>query len=376
LEVDEKMTTPRADGGSAYMRWAKLQSTAKYNLATSGMLNLPLSELGITLEELQINGPTIYGYEPLLKALAARYRVPQPCAVSTMGTSFANYLALAGATEPGDEVLIEQPTYDPILGAARYLGLEIRRFKRKAEHNFAVDLEEVERNLSPRTRVIVLCNLHNPSGATVPDALLTELGRLAKTCNAYVVVDEVYREMLFSAEPQTAFHLDPSTFIVTSSLTKAYGLSGLRCGWVLAPHELAERMWRIHDVHAATYPFMAEYLSVIAIQKLPEISARMKSVLDQNRAMLREFLEQQEDLDYCWPDYGTIVFPRLKRGNVTELCRLLRNEFDVSIVPGNFFETPDHFRIGVGTPTSDVRAALQQLQRGLEHYRSTLAVRA
>lgn len=370
------MTIPRADAGSPYMRWAKLNSTAKFNLATSGMANLSLSELGVTLEELQINGPTIYGYDPLIKALAARYRVPQESVVSAMGTSFANYLALAGATEPGNEVLIEQPTYDPILGAARYLGLEIRRFKRKADHDFALDLEEVERNLSARTRVIVLCNLHNPSGVLSPDSLLRELGLLARSRNAYVLVDEVYREMLFSAEPQTAFHLDPSTFIVTSSLTKAYGLSGLRCGWILAPPDLAARMWRIHDVHAATYPFIAEYLSVIALEKLPQISARMKSMLDENRALLRDFIEQRGDLDCSWPDYGTIVFPRLKRGKITDLCRLLRNEFELSIVPGEFFDMPDHFRIGVGTPTAEVRAALEQLQHGLDRYKATLAVGA
>jgi aspartate/methionine/tyrosine aminotransferase len=376
LEVDAKMTIPRADAGSPYMRWAKLNSTAKFNLATSGMANLSLSELGVTLEELQINGPTIYGYDPLIKALAARYRVPQESVVSAMGTSFANYLALAGATEPGNEVLIEQPTYDPILGAARYLGLEIRRFKRKADHDFALDLEEVERNLSARTRVIVLCNLHNPSGVLSPDSLLRELGLLARSRNAYVLVDEVYREMLFSAEPQTAFHLDPSTFIVTSSLTKAYGLSGLRCGCILAPPDLAARMWRIHDVHAATYPFIAEYLSVIALKKLPQISARMKSMLDENRALLRDFIEQRGDLDCSWPDYGTIVFPRLKRGKITDLCRLLRNEFELSIVPGEFFDMPDHFRIGVGTPTAEVRAALEQLQHGLDRYKATLAVGA
>jgi aspartate/methionine/tyrosine aminotransferase len=374
--MDEKMTTPRADAGSAYMRWAKLQSSAKYNLATSGLANLAFSALGVTLDELQINGPTIYGYDPLLKALAARYRVPQECVVSAMGTSFANYLALAGATEPGDEILLEQPTYDPILGAARYLGLGIRRFKRKAEHNFALELDEVERNLSPRTRVIVLCNLHNPSGALSPDPLLRELGLLAKSRNAFVLIDEVYREMLFSAEPETAFHLDPSTFIVTSSLTKAYGLSGLRCGWVLAPAELVQRMWRIHDVHAATYPFMAEYLSVIALKKLDEISAGMKLMLDENRSLLRRFLDEREDIDYCWPDYGTIVFPRLKRGSVADLCLFLRDKFEVSVVPGEFFEMQDHFRIGVGTPTSEVRAALEQLQHGLDQYGATLDLRS
>lgn len=369
------MTSSRSDAGSRYMEWAKLRSSAKYNLATSGMANLPLSELGVTLDQLEINGPTVYGYDPLLKALAARYRVPQECVVSAMGTSFANYLALAAATESGNEVLIEQPAYDPMLGAARYLGLEIRRFQRKPEQNFAIDVAEVERNLSSRTRLIVLCNMHNPSGALVPDSVLSDLAALARSRSAYVLVDEVYREMLFQAEPQSAFHLDPERFIVTSSLTKAYGLSGLRCGWVLAPAKLAERMWKIHDVHAATYPFMSEYLSVIALEKLSQIAARMKSMLDENRALLWEFLAHRDDLDYFWPEYGAIVFPRLKHGSVDEFCRLLRDEFETSVVPGEFFEMPEHFRIGVGTPTADLRAALQQLQQGLDRYKAHATVR-
>ncbi|MGE5325365.1 MAG: pyridoxal phosphate-dependent aminotransferase [Actinomycetota bacterium] len=363
-------TSTRRDTGSPYMQWAKINSAAKYNLATSGMANLPLSELDVNPRELEINGPAIYGYDPLLQALAARYRVPQECVVSAMGTSFANYLALAAATEPGDEVLIEQPTYDPILGAARYLGLEIKRFQRKAEQGFALDVAEVERNLSSRTRLVVLCNLHNPSGALASDSVLREIGTLAKARGACVLVDEVYRELMFEAVPETAFHLDPDHFIVTCSLTKAYGLSGLRCGWVLTRPEIAQRMWHIHDVHAATYPFMAEYLSVIALKKLPQIAARMKSLLDQNRALLRAFLEQRDDLDYRWPEFGTIVFPRLKHGSVDELSRVLRQEFDTAVVPGGFFEMPGHFRLGVGGATSEVQASLEQLARGLDRHRA------
>jgi aspartate/methionine/tyrosine aminotransferase len=369
------MNSIRANAGSAYMDWAKLHSSAKHNLATSGMVNLPLAELDVDLEELEINGPTIYGYEPLLETIARRYRVAKENVVTAMGTSFANYLALAGITEPGDEILVEQPAYDPILGAARYLGLGIKRFLRKPEEDFAVDEREIERQLTPRTRAIVLCNMHNPTGAFTRDSVLREIGELAASRGAYVVVDEVYREMFFETEPASAFHVDPNRFIVTSSLTKAYGLSGLRCGWILAPAEIAQRLWRIHDVHAATYPFMAEYLSVAAFARLPQIARRMKALLDENRRLLLDFLSNRDDLEYLWPDYGTIVFPRLKYGNVDEFCRMLQQDFDVSVVPGRFFEMPEHFRIGVGTPTEAVRQALRQFAAGLDRYQASQASR-
>jgi aspartate/methionine/tyrosine aminotransferase len=370
------MTYSRSTANSPYMEWAKLHSASKYNLATSGVTGFPLSGLGVTIDQLEINGPSIYGYEPLLQAIARRYGVPQECVVSAVGTSLANYLALAATTEPGDEILVEQPTYELILSTARYLGLEIKRFPRSAENNFAIDPADVERNLTPRTRVIAICNLHNPTGALVPDATLREVGKLAAKVGARVMVDEVYREMLFESVPASAFHIDPERFIVTNSLTKAYGLSGLRCGWVLASPELARRMFRINDLHGATFAHPAELLSVVALEKLPQIAAQMKSMLDTNRRLLRDFLLGRDDLDYFWPEYGTIVFSRLKSGDVDSLCDLLRREFETSVVPGSFFEIPDRFRIGVGTPTESVREALQHLDLGLDRYRASLRVRA
>jgi aspartate/methionine/tyrosine aminotransferase len=371
------MTSIRSSAGSSYMEWAKLRSGARFNLATSGMASLPLSDLGVKIEQLEINSSSNNnGYEPLLEAIAGRYRVPRESVVSAMGTSLANYLALAAATEPGDEILVEQPAYDPLLGVARYLGLDVKRFQRRPEQDFAIDLADLEDNLSRRTRVIVLCNLHNPSGALTPDSTLREIATLAGEVGAYVLVDEVYREMLFQAEPQTSFHLDPERFLITNSLTKAYGLSGLRCGWVLAPPDLATRIWRLHDIHSGTYSHPAELLSVLAFARLRQISAQMQTMLDENRRLLREFLNRRDDLDCFWPEYGTVIFPRLKGGSVDALCDLLRNEFETTVVPGPYFESPDRFRIGVGMATASVDASLQQLGRGLDRYRASLRAAA
>jgi aspartate/methionine/tyrosine aminotransferase len=369
------MNSPRSTAGSIYMEWAKLHSAAKFNLATSGVAGLPLAELGVKIEDLEINpaaNGSGYGYDPLLEAIARRYRAPRECVVSAMGTSFANYLALAAATDPGDEILVEQPAYDPLLSVGRFLGLEIRRFQRRAGQHFAIDPAEVKRNLTPRTRVIVISNLHNPSGALTPASTLQEVAALAREMGAYVLVDEVYREMLFEAEPQTAFHLDPDRFLITNSLTKAYGLSGLRCGWVLAPARLAARMWRLHDIHEGTYAHPAELLSVRALEILPQISAQMKAMLDANRALLRDFLSRRDDLDYFFPDYGTVAFPRMKNGEVDALCDLLRRDFETTVVPGRFFECPDRFRIGVGMATESVAGSLAQLCLGMDTYRATV----
>jgi aspartate/methionine/tyrosine aminotransferase len=360
------MTSERTHSRSAYMEFAKLGSSARYNLATSGMAGFPLAELGVTIDQLEINGPDGYGCEPLHRAIAQRYRVPIECVVPAAGTSMANYFALAVSAEPSDEVLIEQPTYALVLDTARYLGLAIKRFQRPASAGYQVDLAGLERQISPRTKLIVLCNLHNPSGALTPESTLREIGRMAKKVGARVIVDEVYLEMLWEPEPRRAFHIDPDTFISTNSLTKAYGLSGIRCGWVLAAPDVAERIRHIHDLHAAGNAYPAELLGVIAFEKLQRITEIQRARLDENRKLLRQVLESQSELEYFWPEHGTVVFPQAGNGDAEQLCERLRRDYELSVVPGKFFEDPKRIRIGVGGTIETVRPALEQLHTALK----------
>src|SRR5690349_3974457 len=220
-DQSREMTSRRTQSRSAYMEFAKLRAGVKHNLATSGMAGFPLAELGVSIDQLEINGPDGYGYEPLRRAIAQRYRVPVECVVPAAGTSMANYFALAACAEPGDEVLIEQPTYALLLDTARYLGFKIKRFQRPAGSNYQIDLDDLRRQLSPKTKLIVLCNLHNPIGALTPESTLPEIGAMARSVGARVIVDEVYLEMLWETEPQCAFHMDPEVFLSTNSLTKA-----------------------------------------------------------------------------------------------------------------------------------------------------------
>lgn len=277
----------------------------------------------------------------------------------------ANYFALAACAELGEEILIEQPTYALLLDTARYLGLEIKRFRRRPSAEYQVDLEDLQRQISERTKLIVLCNLHNPSGALTPESTLREIGRMAKKVGARVIVDEVYLEMLWESQPHSAFHLDPDTFIVTNSLTKAYGLSGIRCGWVLASPEIVQRIRHIHDLHAAGNAFPAEVLGVIAFDKLGRIASIQKARLDENRKLLKEMLDSQSALEYFWPEYGTVVFPRFTNGNAEAFCEGLRKDYELSVVPGKFFEDSQRIRIGVGGTTESMRSSLAQLKRAL-----------
>src|SRR5205807_8236544 len=188
----------------------------------------------LKLSDLALHGDNAYGYRPLVEALAQHRHVsPDNVVTVSGGTSMANHLAMAALVDHGDDVLIEEPTYDPLLAVAEYLGANIKRFPRKFEDGFNVDIDGLEKQITPGTRLIVLTNLHNPSSALVDDATLRKIGALARNVGARVLVDEVYLEAMFENAPVSAISIDPE-FVVTSSLTKGYGLSGLRCGWIFA----------------------------------------------------------------------------------------------------------------------------------------------
>ena len=359
---------PRTHMRSPYMEFAKLRSSAKYNLATSGVMSYPLAELPVRIEDLEINGPTVYGYAPLQERLGQYNGVPAECVVAAAGTSMANHLAMAASFNPGDEVLIEHPTYELIESTACYLGAKIRHFERRLEDGFCIDPTEVERQVTPLTKLIILTNLHNPSGAYTDGATMRAVGEIAQARGARVLVDEVYLETFYAKRPRPAFHFGDQ-FVVTSSLTKAFGLSGLRCGWVLASQELAERMWRINDLYAATPAHPAELLSVIALDHLNKIAARAKLLLAENRRSLNAFLDSRDDLIFYRPAEGTIVFPKLSSGDVEAFVRLLREKYETSMVPGCYFDMPQHFRVGIGGDPEMTRAGLERLGLALDEYR-------
>jgi aspartate/methionine/tyrosine aminotransferase len=272
---------------------------------------------------------------------------------------------MAALIKPGDEILFEHPAYEPMLALARYLGADVKRFSRRFDDEFQISLAELERLVTPKTRLIVITNLHNPSGVLISDTTMKQIGEIARRVGARVLVDEVYMETLFEKSPPTSFHLGEE-FVVTSSLTKAFGLSGLRCGWILAQAELANRMWLLNDLFASTAVHAGERLSVVAMQQLEPIGERAKQLLDRNRRILNEFLDTREDLEVVRPEFGTVMFPRVRHGTSERLCQLLREKYETTVVPGVFFEMPAHFRIGIAGNTDLLSEGLNRLGLALD----------
>src|SRR5262245_20962162 len=351
---------------SVYITWAKFHAAARYNLANSGILGCDLDDLPVTMDDVALNGKNEEGYAPLKEAIAAKYGVSADQVVTEQGTSMANFLAVATVIERGDEVLVERPAYEPLLSALSYLGAEIKRFSRSFENGYRIDVEELSGLITPRTRLIVITSPHNPSGITVDQVALRQVCELARDVWGGVLVYEVYRDILFEDAPPVAASLGPE-FITTSSLTKRYGLSGLRCGWILCEPDLAERMRRLNDLFGVVGSMPSDALSAAACRHLDKLGAGTRAMIGTDMALVRDFLRERDDvLDCVGPPRSMIVFPRLKNHHHSQPLHDLLRRFETSIVPGKYFEAPRHFRLGFAVKTEDVAAGLRNLSMALQ----------
>jgi aspartate/methionine/tyrosine aminotransferase len=347
------------------MRWAKEHAAARYNLANSGLLGCTRADLELTPEDVQVNGANRDGYPPLLAAIAATYGVDPEQVVTAPGTSGANFLAFAALVEPGDEVLVERPTYEPLLAALAFLGARIRRFTRRFETGYGLDLDEIRGLLQGKVRLVVLANPHNPSGVLLPPAEVGELARLAGEAGAHLLVDEVYRDIWFDDAPPSHVHLGPNV-LATSSLTKSYGLSGLRCGWILAAPDVARRLRLVKDLMEAVDSVPSDTLAAAAFRQLPRLAARSRALLEPNLAQIRSFLAAHDEwLETVLPERSMTVFPRLRREETSEPLHDWLRARETSIVPGSFFESPRHFRLGFAVEPENVERGLEALSAGL-----------
>ncbi len=355
----------RLDPWSPYVAWMKRAPEVTYNLMGSNLLHCQVEDLPGARERLRLDDLHEEGYAPLVEAIAARYDVaPERVSLST-GASGANFLACGALLSTGDEVVVERPTYDPLLAIPRFLGARIHRFDRVFEEDFQIDPDRVANAVSARTRLIIVTNLHNPTGALTARDRLAELGEVAESVGARVLVDEVYLESVHGADVAPAAKISP-TFISTSSLTKAYGLSGLRAGWSLADSELSEAMKRVRDIVDGVGSFPSELLALLAFENLPALKERARRILEPNFALLDEFMTGRSELEWVAPVGGSVGFPRIPGLKDTwEFVETLRDRYQTGVVPGRFFEMPTHFRVAMGGERDVLEQGLARLGEAL-----------
>jgi aspartate/methionine/tyrosine aminotransferase len=353
-----------------YIQWAKSQPRVAINLARSGVDACPPSLLKLTRSDIVTTLPVKYGYQPLLEAIGQRYDVRADRVFTVSGgTSFANYVACAAALDGAparSEVLVERPTYEPLLRIPQAFGHAARRFERRFEDSYAIDIDGFARSINRHTRLAIVTNLHNPSGARIPFSVMKEMARLMARVSGYLLVDEVYLECLFRDDARSCVHAGANV-LVTNSLTKAYGLDGLRAGWILGPRDLIARAGRINDVMTNNGVAPGERMAFAAFRHLRSIDTRAHARLDGNLEIARRFFAAERRLKVMLPEGGNVLFPRLPRGIDSDefAGRLLRN-YSTLVVPGRFFETQRHIRISFGCKPSLLRQGLENISRALD----------
>jgi len=348
-----------------FMEWMKTRSQTKINLSRSGVENLSLKDLEIDLSDLDIQGNNTHGYPPLLEALGLRYGVPAENVVTTLGASHAIFIICAALISRGEEVLIEKPAYEPLLAVPQALEASILRFERPFGEGYQLDLDQIESLITEKTRLVVLTNLHNPSGVLLRPSFLEKVVNLTQKRGVKLMIDEIYLEFLEGREARTSFHL-ADNIIVTSSLTKVFGLGGLRCGWILAPSPLAKEMRKIIDYTNVEGVFIGEQISARVIEQLDSVKKKFVPQMIANRRLVERLIEEEESLDWVEPAGGIVCFPRVRQEDGGDrLAEILRHTYETSVVPGQFFEDPQNFRLGFGVNP-------RLLAEGLENIKSAL----
>jgi aspartate/methionine/tyrosine aminotransferase len=349
-----------------YMQWAKDHPKPDINLCSSGMPRLTADAVSIKWDEIELDGDNGYGYEPLLQSAADRYGVEQNQVVPAVGTSNALFMICAAVLSEGDAALVEFPAYEPLIAVPSAFGSEIHRVKRRFSSRYALDAEAVAQAVTARTKLIILSNLHNPSGVLCPPEILTAVAEIAARNGALVCVDEVYLEFLDEDPKKTSFHL-ADNILVISSLTKVFGLGGLRCGWILAPKQLADKLRIIMDYVYVEKAFPSERIAAQVFPQLDAIKAGNKELIRRNHALVDSFIQQRPELSWVEPDGGIVGFPRI-HGNMdgSELAGVLERNYAAGVVPGRFFEQPRHFRLGFGVETGVLESGLDRIGQALE----------
>lgn len=354
------------------------ENRVAWNVAESGVHPLRVSELVNTsahhdaLLEQELGYPQTNGTVELRETIAAIYPGATRDHVQvTNGGSEANCVLLMGLVEPGDEIVFMTPNYMQASGLARALGATVRPWRLRemaaaadradGAMRWAPDLDELNSLVTAKTRAILLCNPNNPTGARLDAATLDEVCRIASTVGAWVVDDEIYRGAEREADDTATVWGRYERAIVTGGLSKAYGLPGLRIGWIVAPQGIVNDTWAIHDYTTIAPGSINDRLARIALapERRAELLARTRGIIRANYPLVRRWIERQEGLRHIAPEAGAIVFVRHAHPiRSSELTERLREERSVLVVPGDFFDMDGYLRIGFGSEPAYLGSAL------------------
>jgi aspartate/methionine/tyrosine aminotransferase len=345
------------------------ENRVAWNVSESGVHPLRVTDLVDTpalhdaVLQQELGYPQTNGTIELREAIAAMYPGASAAHVQVVnGGSEANCVLLMRLVEPGDEIVLMTPNYMQVPGLARALGATVRPWAlRERDGRWALDPDELATIVNTRTRAIFLCNPNNPTGARVDAATLDDACRIASAVGAWVVGDEIYRGAEREADDTPSVWGRYERAVVSSGLSKAYGLPGLRIGWIAGPPDLIADLWAVHDYTTIAPGGLNDRLARIALEPVrrAQLIARTRMIVRNNYPILRRWIDKQDGLSHIAPEAGAIAFVRYSHPvRSSELAERLRDERSVLVVPGDFFDMDGYLRIGFGSDPAYLESAL------------------
>ncbi len=349
---------------------------ARYDLGSSGVQVYRLADLrallGIeqpSLDAVTFADSTSYGGDELRAAVADRWGNGKPdWVLVTHGSSEAIYLAMSTLLDRGDEIVAQDPIYHSLTSVAATIGCRIRRWEMRQERGFKPDLNDLEPLMRSNPKMLVVNLPHNPTGRSISGVEAKELVRLAGQAGAYLVFDAALSELVYRTSPLPDPTLEYDRAISVGTLSKAYGLPGLRFGWCIAAPEVLLPMISLRDRMTLSLSPLTEFLALQVARKGDALLGPRLSQARRNLAYLERWATCHSELvEMISPDGGVTVFPRLTRINDADgLCDELGRDHGVLLVPGSCFGHPDRIRLGFGDSGQALEAGLRIMTELLE----------
>jgi len=351
------------------------ENTVEYNLTETGIHPFTLQELldkpeikklySIRLGYGQTNGSV-----ELRDAICALYPgTNRDNILVTNGSIEANFVAIWTLLNPGDELVLMLPNYMQIWGIARAFNITVKPFYLKEELGWQPDLDEFTKLITPKTKMIAVCNPNNPTGSVLSEEAMNEIVSRAKQVNAWLYADEIYRGAELSGTLTPSFYGLYEKTIVAAGLSKAYSLPGLRIGWLTGPHEVIAETWARRDYTTIATCVLSNRIATLALQPglRTKILQRNRKILNENLGVLTEWANTHQNLfTFIPPKAGGMVFLRYNlKINSTELSTKIREGKSTFIVPGDCFGMDHRIRIGIGSERDYLSKAIKRISESL-----------
>jgi aspartate/methionine/tyrosine aminotransferase len=354
------------------------ENEVDYNLSESGVHPLKLSEI-LTRDEQDelLNTNLFYGYTNGTPQLRQRVADMYGSSITiknvliTSGSAEANFLAVMTQLEPGDEIVYMVPNYLQIYHLARSFGIKVINLPIRQDLGWQWDLDELRSVITPKTKMIAVCNPNNPTGALMSDDVMDGVIEIAQEADCWLLSDEVYRGAELDGVECRSFAGATDKTIVNAGLSKAYSLPGLRLGWSVGSEEYINRAWSFHDFTVINVAYLSDWVAsrILEYDRRKKILNRTKDHLNHNLNMLCDWAEHVPALTITRPKAAAITFAKMNIPmSSEEFVFTLRDNYSVLLTAGKWHGMEGFVRFGYGTPADYVQSGLDRIKTFLDTF--------